>query len=293
VVRSGGMGPTLVLRLAEQLLDALEMAHAHGIIHGALSPSNVIVTSRGGVRLVDFTTPPGLLARPADALLEARARVSPFVAPERRASERSDLWSVGACLHYAVAGVAPSSAPSVRRTAIDADAALVEVIERALATDPLERYESAYAMLADIRCVTSGNRPSLLPSCAALPSQGPSARLSRPVPSPPSPGLEQEPGTAAEILAPASRSLGLAPPHVVRARKVTTSRATASRSPSHASTWALRSKMRTVTSLASVPRCAASQCALDQGHTPSRRPWRTSVGQVMRPTRSRTRAPPR
>jgi serine/threonine-protein kinase len=203
IVRGDGLDPTLVLRIAEQLLDALEMAHAHGVVHGALSPSNVIVTSRGSVRLVDFATTPGLLARPTDALFQARAEVSQYVAPEHRASEQSDVWSVGACIHFALAGVPPSAAP-LAELAPDADPALTEVVERALAADPLERYESAYAMLGDIRCVTAGNRPSLMPSCSVLPS-APAPRSLRPAPTPAMamavPGLDLEPGTDAEFAA--------------------------------------------------------------------------------------------
>ena len=117
MVRGGPIDPRLALQLAEQLLDALEMAHAHGIVHGALTPSNVVVTARGTVRLVDFATPPGLTA--THTLL--RARSSPFMAPQQRAAsmaidavpasptEQSDVWSVGACLHFAIAGDAPDA----------------------------------------------------------------------------------------------------------------------------------------------------------------------------------------
>ncbi|HEX3772202.1 MAG TPA: serine/threonine-protein kinase [Polyangiaceae bacterium] len=170
VVRSGGLDPRLVVRIAEQLLDALETAHAHGVVHGALSPANVIVTERGGVRLVDFATLPGLTARPTDELFEARALLSAYVAPERRPSEHSDVWSVGACLHFALAGAPPSPGVALRAIAPDADPALVQVVERSLAAQPLDRYESAYAMLSDIRSVSAGNHPSLLPSVSVLPS---------------------------------------------------------------------------------------------------------------------------
>jgi serine/threonine protein kinase len=194
VVRNGGMAPKLVLRLAEQLLDALETAHANGIIHGALAPSNVIVTPRGSLRLVDFATtagPVALVARPADELLQARARTSPFVAPEQRPGEQSDVWSVGACLHFAIAGVAPSRDP-LQRTALDCDPALAKVIDCALAADPFERYATAHAMLGDIRGVMAASRPSLSPSSAALPAQG-AAERPRPVaPAPPAPGVDHD-----------------------------------------------------------------------------------------------------
>lgn len=173
------MDPRLALQLAEQLLDALEMAHAHGIIHGALTPSNVVVTARGTVRLLDFATPPGLAA--THTLL--RARASPFMSPQQRAAsmaidtlppaptEQSDVWSVGACLHFAIAGSPPDlDAPSLRRALPEGDEDVASVVDRALAIDPFDRYESAYAMLGDIRHVMAGRNPKLKAAGVRLPS---------------------------------------------------------------------------------------------------------------------------
>ncbi len=196
---ANAMDPTLALQVVEQVLDALEMAHAHGIVHGALGPSNVIVTERGTVRLVDFATAPGLLARPADALL--RARLSPYTAPELRAAdwgrgvpptEASDVWSAGACLHFALTGrPPPPDDPSfeagkrserserrarlarLARRAPEVQPALAAVADRALAIDPRDRYESAYAMLGDIRRVMAGRMPSLQSTGVSLPSSPP------------------------------------------------------------------------------------------------------------------------
>ncbi len=177
-----GIDPRIALQIAEQLLDALEMAHAHGVIHGALSPSNLVVMPGETIRLLDFATGRGL-TEVAGGLL--RARVSPYMSPEQRAvflepdgqlacavpTEQSDLWSVGACLHFAIAGKAPASdAPSLRRTLPGTDPGLGAVVDRALALDPLERYESAYAMLGDIRRVASGRRPKLQSAGLPLPS---------------------------------------------------------------------------------------------------------------------------
>jgi serine/threonine protein kinase len=180
IVRRGAMDPRLALQLAEQLLDALEMAHAHGIVHGGLKPSNVVVTARGTVRLLDFATPPGLTA--THTLL--RAQSSPFMAPQQRAAsmaidgappaptEQSDVWSVGACLHFAIAGSAPDlEVPSLRRAMPEADEDVAAVVDRALAIDPLDRYESAYAMLGDIRHVMAGRNPRLKAAGARVPSQ--------------------------------------------------------------------------------------------------------------------------
>lgn len=175
-VKRGAVNPTSALRLTEQLLDALEMAHAHGILHGALSPTNVVVTPRGTVRLVDFATTPGVLARRSGSSHAlATSRVGPFLAPERRASppgpatELADVWGAGACLHYALVGAPPPDDLGEAGLSGPDDATAVVLL--ALARDPAARYESAYAMLGDIRRVLAGKKPLLDGLLGPVPSQ--------------------------------------------------------------------------------------------------------------------------
>jgi serine/threonine protein kinase len=193
----GRIDARAALRIAEQLLDALEMAHAHGIAHGAIHPGNVIVTPRGNVRLVDFATPPDWLARRlGNAAALAAAHVSAFAAPERRQvapAEQADIWSVASCVYFALSGKAPldSALAPLRVVAPAVDPDIAAVVDLGLETDPSDRYESAYAMLADVRRVLAGRKPRLesalyaaeshrLPS---IPAPPPSAgRASMPAP---------------------------------------------------------------------------------------------------------------
>jgi serine/threonine-protein kinase len=143
------------LALAVGLLDVLEIAHSHGVVHGGISPANIVISPQGSPRVLDF----GHYGE--DRI--ATARVGPYSAPERRASpaapptEAADIWSVGACLRAALG-----------ETAIPAD--VEAVISRAMAADPNERYPSAYALLGDLRRVLAGRRPKLRDSAAPVPS---------------------------------------------------------------------------------------------------------------------------
>jgi serine/threonine-protein kinase len=194
-VLRGVLAPMPALRLIEQLLDAIEMAHAHGIVHGAISPSNVVVTAHGSVRLMDFAAMPELLELgPGERDALAEARVGSFTAPERRTphpvapSEQADIWGIGACLYCAMVGKPPGADPGLELTArahtaeslSDDVAALVSV---SLGRDPLERYESAYAMLGDVRRLLSGRKPNLREAVAAVPSQGLAQGAALPPPS--------------------------------------------------------------------------------------------------------------
>ncbi|HWL88947.1 MAG TPA: serine/threonine-protein kinase, partial [Polyangiaceae bacterium] len=167
-----------VLRIAEQLLDAIEMAHAHGITHGALTPHNLLLTPNGSIRLCDFAMTPG-----ADRF--AALRAGPFTAPERRitsqacharGTEQGDVWSVGACLYFALSKKPP---PTVDAGPLDLSRELPQtakavraILEHALHADPIQRYESAYAMLGDVRRAMSGRAPKLSLAAKPIPSGG-------------------------------------------------------------------------------------------------------------------------
>jgi serine/threonine protein kinase len=203
----GAIDSGLVLQLIEQLLDALEMAHAYGIVHGSLSPSNLIITLKGSVRLVDFAVGPsrqGHRIEPLDVL--AAARIGRFTAPELRyappppatPSEQSDIWSVGACMYFALTGAGPGTDQSPpeaaeelgRRWAVRKD--IAEMVGYALSVDPLDRYGSAYAMLGDVRRLLAGRKPKLYGARAPVPSQSTTGRA---LLSPPSSPALIEPST--------------------------------------------------------------------------------------------------
>jgi serine/threonine protein kinase len=188
VARGEPLTEAQILRIAEQVLDALEIAHAHGIVHGAIVPSNVLVTQRGSIRLIDFATPPGMSRLGVDNDLLAERRIDPFTAPERcgepaePASETADVYSVAACMYYAASRVFPrggaatrtelarTQARPLREVAPDISPFFANVVDHALDLDAARRYETAYAMLGDVRRVMAGRMPKLGQAHAPVPS---------------------------------------------------------------------------------------------------------------------------
>jgi hypothetical protein len=109
----------VVARLAEQLLSALESAHAAGIVHRDVKPSNIMVLPNGRVKLTDF----GIAQSLDDPKLTSSGVLvgSPsFMAPERisgaEADAASDLWALAAVLFFAVEGYSPFERSSTAAT---------------------------------------------------------------------------------------------------------------------------------------------------------------------------------
>ncbi|HYQ65870.1 serine/threonine-protein kinase [Actinophytocola sp.] len=107
VDREGPMPPGTVARIAEQLLSALQTAHAAGVVHRDVKPSNIMVLPNGRVKLTDF----GIAQSTDDPHLTTTGILvgSPvYMAPERLrgadADAGSDLWALGAVLFFAVEG---------------------------------------------------------------------------------------------------------------------------------------------------------------------------------------------
>lgn len=159
VVESGGGLPVAdVLRWGAQAADALEAAHAQGILHRDVKPSNLVLDAHGSVQVVDFgiaaledeqgiTTTAGYIGTPAYSAPE-RARFEP-------ATRASDLYALGCTLFMLLAGRPPfegpnallqhlnAPAPAIATLRPDVPPALAQLVDQLLAKDPARRPASA------------------------------------------------------------------------------------------------------------------------------------------------------
>ncbi|MCW2723926.1 MAG: Serine/threonine protein kinase, partial [Frankiales bacterium] len=149
----GRLDPGEVVTVAAPLAQALAAAHASGLVHGDVSPSNVLFTADGMPLLSDL----GLarpVADPVGAVEGTAEYVDPAVAAGGRPDAASDVWALAAVCHHMLSGTPPhdgTSAEDVLQAARQgaraplgllaptAPRALVAAVEQALRTDPAER----------------------------------------------------------------------------------------------------------------------------------------------------------
>jgi serine/threonine protein kinase len=110
VSRRGPLEPAEAARIGLEVLDVLEAAHTHGIVHRDVKPANVMVSDSGRVRLGDFGVA-AILDDPtvtsSGAITGSPAYMAPEQATNKGAVAASDLWSLGATLYFAVEGRPP------------------------------------------------------------------------------------------------------------------------------------------------------------------------------------------
>jgi TolB-like protein/cytochrome c-type biogenesis protein CcmH/NrfG len=183
--REGGLELDDAVRIVRQVADALDYAHARGVVHRDLKPENVLLTE-DYAHLADFGVarePVGEGTGPATLTSVGITVGTPaYMSPEQAAAERnldgrSDVYSLGCVCHEMLAGRPPFSGASalaiIRQHILGAPLPLVgaraalpdavtSAVARALAKDPADRFPTAGAFAAALeRAAVESRQPSV------------------------------------------------------------------------------------------------------------------------------------
>jgi eukaryotic-like serine/threonine-protein kinase len=170
ILDEGRISQERALRIAIEVLKALEYIHANGVVHRDLKPENIMVDDNDHIKLIDFgiagdTASRRLTYANFTATLGTPDYISPEQVKGKRGDGRSDLYSLGVILYEMLTGKLPFSGPSPLAAMNDrllnppvpprvADPTvspqLQEILYRALERDPKNRYSHAAEFIHDL-----------------------------------------------------------------------------------------------------------------------------------------------
>ena len=191
-LQNGPLDWTVVVDVALQLFDALDEAHARGVVHRDLKPANLVMTARGRVKILDF----GLAKMVGDATARDATKLETdpgmimgtvhYMSPEqalgREVDTRTDVFSAGIVLYHLLTGRLPFSGASVTETLdriihaqpgaiarlnYSAPLELERIIKRMLEKDAARRYQTARDALIDLNNLKRDSDSSVQPSPSA------------------------------------------------------------------------------------------------------------------------------
>ncbi|MEJ5309182.1 MAG: serine/threonine-protein kinase [Anaerolineae bacterium] len=213
--REGALPQALVLRWAQQLLDALAYCHGQNVLHRDIKPTNIIIRSDDQAVLVDFGLVKLWDPRDPRTVTVVRGMGTPeYAPPEQYEAEsgstdvRSDIYALGATLYHALVGQAPPTATKrvvnpaalipVRALNPSIDPAIEAALMRALELRPIDRFQSAREMAGALSAPAQHYAPQRPPTTPPPPQprsqrvMPPARTQAVPITKPPTqPGVQQ------------------------------------------------------------------------------------------------------
>jgi serine/threonine protein kinase len=166
--REGRLTVEQAAKVIQQTALGLSSAHDRGVVHRDIKPGNLMITSRGTVKIADF----GIALSNEDfskkltstgEFVGTPGYLSPEICLGKPVDQRSDIFSLGIVLFEMLAGKVPftdesplglmlevvqAKIPDVRQLNTDVDAEIAQILAKMIAKDPAERYQNCHELVA-------------------------------------------------------------------------------------------------------------------------------------------------
>jgi serine/threonine protein kinase len=186
IIHQGPVEPAEAVRIINGVLTALEYSHRAGVVHRDIKPGNIMITTTGQVKVMDFgiaraISDSSTTVAQTTAILGTASYFSPEQAKGESVDARTDLYSTGVVLFEMLTGRPPFrgetpvavayqhvSETPVKPSSLNprVSPALDAVVLRALAKDRFARYQSAVEFRADVETAAAGHIPVHRPTDA-------------------------------------------------------------------------------------------------------------------------------
>ena len=175
IADAGGRLPfSDALHFGCQIAEALQYAHSQGVIHGDIKPANILIASDGTAKIADFGVAHlnQSVATHAGKVFGSPAYMAPEQLNGAEPDVRSDLFSLGVTLYSMLTGFRPFQGNSAQTVSFkvmnveplpvsslqaDLPPDLDEIVQKAIAKDPAERYQSGADFAKDLRAFAAND----------------------------------------------------------------------------------------------------------------------------------------
>ncbi len=163
LMETGDIEPSEALAIVPQICEALQFAHHEGVVHRDIKPENILIDKQGRVKIADFGLVKLLNKTTEDAKLTGTTQAMGtlhYMAPEQmrgaaNVDNRADIYSLGVVFYEMLTGELPIGRFAPPSTKIPVDDRLDEVVLRALANAPEQRYQQVSEVKTDIDSITA------------------------------------------------------------------------------------------------------------------------------------------
>jgi DNA-binding SARP family transcriptional activator len=189
-----------VVRLVDQIAGALAAAHQQGVIHRDIKPANILLDGAGNAYLTDFGIAKALAGGEAritsqDSIVGTLDYISPEQIKNEPVSPQTDIYSFGAVLYEALTGEKPFAEttvanllyshlhqpiPQVGASRPDLPSAVDDVLQKATAKRPADRYDNVLEMATAFRQALNGRAGTAIEIAGELPAVPPVTELYNP-----------------------------------------------------------------------------------------------------------------